>query len=69
MIEELRNASKAYLNLYGAANIPRDAQRLDREQREILAACQANYPIRAATAVRQHLQQTIAHVMNVLENK
>ena len=67
MIEELRTASNAYLHLYAAADVPRDAQRLDKEHREILAACQANDPVRAATAMRQHLQQTVAHVMNVLE--
>ena len=36
MIEELRNASNAYLHLYAAADVPRDAQRLDSEHREIL---------------------------------
>lgn len=67
MIEELRNASNAYLHLYAAADVPRDAQRLDMEHREILAACQAGDPVRAANAVRHHLQQTVAHVMKVLE--
>ncbi len=67
MIEELRNASNAYLHLYAATNVPRDAQRLDKEHREILAACQANDPRRAADAVRHHLQETVAHVMGVLE--
>lgn len=59
--------SNAYLHLYAAADVPRDAQRLDMEHREILAACQANDAVRAAHAVRHHLQQTIAHVMKVLE--
>ncbi len=67
MIEELRNASLAYNHLYAAADIPRDAERLDTEHRAILAACQANDPTRAANAVRDHLQQTVAHVMKVLE--
>jgi DNA-binding GntR family transcriptional regulator len=67
MIEELRNASLAYNHLYAAADVPKDAERLDREHREILAACQANDPVRAASAVRQHIQQTIAHVKNLLE--
>ncbi len=67
MIEELRNASNAYNHLYAAADVPRDAQRLDAEHREILAACQANDPTRAANAVRHHLQQTVTHVMKVLE--
>ncbi len=67
MIEDLRNASNAYVHLYAASDVPRDAPRLDREHREILAACQANDGARAAGAVRHHLQQTVAHVMNVLE--
>ena len=67
MIEELRNASLAYNHLYAAADVPRDAERLDREHREILVACQANDPVRAANAVRHHIQQTIVHVKNVLE--
>ncbi len=67
MIEELRNASIAYNHLYAAADLPKDAQRLDREHREILAACQANDPIRAANAVRHHIQQTIIHIREVLE--
>jgi DNA-binding GntR family transcriptional regulator len=67
MIEELRNASNAYNHLYAAADVPRDAQRLDTEHREILAACQANDPTRAANAVSHHLQQTVTHVMKVLE--
>jgi DNA-binding GntR family transcriptional regulator len=67
MIEELRNASNAYNHIYAAADVPRDAQRLDTEHREILAACQANDPVHAANAVRHHLQQTVIHVMKVLE--
>ncbi len=67
MIEELRNASLAYNHLYAAADVPKDAERLDREHREILAACQANDTVRAASAVRHHIQQTIAHVKNLLE--
>ena len=67
MIEDLRNASLAYNHLYAAADIPRDAQRLDAEHREILAACQANDPVRALGAVRHHIQQTIVHVTKLLE--
>ena len=67
MIEELRNASIAYNHLYAAADVPKDAERLDREHREILTACQANDPVRAASAVRHHIQQTIIHVKEVLE--
>lgn len=67
MIEDLRNASLAYNHLYAAADVPRAAQRLDDEHREILAACQANDPVRAAGAVRHHIQQTIVHVTKLLE--
>ncbi len=67
MIEELRTASLAYNHLYAAADVPKDAERLDREHREILAACQAGDPVRAANAVRHHIQQTIAHVTKLLE--
>lgn len=67
MIEDLRNASLAYNHLYAAADVPRDAQRLDAEHREILAACQAHDSVRAAAAVRHHVQQTIVHVTKLLE--
>jgi DNA-binding GntR family transcriptional regulator len=67
MIEDLRNASLAYNHLYAAADVPRDAQRLDEEHREILAACQAGDSARAATAVRDHISQTILHVMQLLK--
>ena len=69
MIEELRNASIAYNHLYATADVPRDAQRLNVEHREILAACQANDSVRAANAVYQHLQQTVMHVIHVLEQE
>ena len=67
MIEDLRTASLAYNHLYAAADVPRDAQRLDTEHREILAACQAGDSVRAVNAVRHHISQTIIHLMNVLE--
>ncbi len=67
MIEDLRDASLAYNHLYAAADVARDAQRLDAEHREILAACQANDPACAAEAVRYHIQQTIVHVAELLE--
>src|SRR5579863_5571267 len=66
MIEELRNASLAYNHLYAAADVPKDAERLDREHREILAACQSGDPVRSANAVRHHFQQTIIHVKKLL---
>ena len=66
MIEDLRNASLAYNHLYAAADVPHDAERLDAEHRKILAACQAGDPARASQAVRDHMSQTILHVMQVL---
>jgi DNA-binding GntR family transcriptional regulator len=67
MIEDLRNASSAYLHLSVAASLPRDTPSSDREHREILAACQANDPQRAASAMRHHLQQTVKQVISMLE--
>jgi DNA-binding GntR family transcriptional regulator len=67
MIEDLRNASSAYLHLSAAASLPRDIQGADREHRAILAACQTNDPPRAASTMRHHLQQTLKQVMSVLE--
>ncbi len=67
MIEDLRNASNAYLHLSTAASLPRDIQRADREHRTILAACQSNDPPRAASTMRDHLQQTVKQVISVLE--
>ncbi len=67
MIEELRMASLAYNHLYAAADVPNGAERLDGEHRAILAACQANDPVDAVNAVRYHIQQTIAHVKQLLE--
>ena len=66
MIEELRNASSAYLHLYAAKDLPTDRQRLNREHREILAACQANDPQQAAAALRHHFQQMVTHVLDIL---
>ena len=61
MIAGLRDASSAYLHIYRAADdFP--VARLDAEHREILAACLARDPERAARAVREHLQHTVDHV-------
>ena len=67
MIEDLRNASSAYLYLYASANLPTDTQRDDREHRAILAACQTNDLLLAASTMRHHLQQTVEQVMSMLE--
>jgi DNA-binding GntR family transcriptional regulator len=61
MIAGLRDASSSYLHIYRAAeDFP--VARLDAEHREILAACLARDPERAARAVREHLQHTVDHV-------
>jgi DNA-binding GntR family transcriptional regulator len=66
MIAGLRDASSAYLNIYrAAADFP--VERLDAEHREILAACVARDPERAATAARTHLEHTVEHVASRLE--
>jgi DNA-binding GntR family transcriptional regulator len=66
MIAALRDASSAYLNIYrAAADFP--VERLDAEHREILAACVARDPERAATAARRHLEHTVEHVASRLE--
>jgi DNA-binding GntR family transcriptional regulator len=66
MIARLRDASSAYLNIYrAAADFP--VERLDAEHREILAACLARDPERAAAAARVHLEHTVEHVASRLE--
>ena len=61
MIASLRDASSAYLHIYrAAADFP--VERLDAEHREILAACVARDPERAAAATRTHLHHTVEHV-------
>jgi DNA-binding GntR family transcriptional regulator len=61
MIAGLRDASSSYLHIYRAAeDFP--VARLDAEHAEILAACVARDPERAARAVRAHLQHTVDHV-------
>jgi DNA-binding GntR family transcriptional regulator len=61
MIAALRDASSAYLQIYRAqSDFP--TARLDSEHREILAACLARDPLRAAAATREHLENTVEHV-------
>jgi DNA-binding GntR family transcriptional regulator len=66
MIAGLRDASSAYLNIFRAADDFPVAE-LDAEHREILAACVAREPERAAEAVRVHLQRTVDRVSPRLE--
>jgi DNA-binding GntR family transcriptional regulator len=65
MIAGLRDASSAYLHIYrAAADFP--VERLDGEHREILSACLAREPERAAAATRAHLTNTVEHVASRL---
>jgi DNA-binding GntR family transcriptional regulator len=62
MIAGLRDASSAYLHIYRAADdFPLEG--IDAEHREILAACVAREPARAAEAVRAHLEHTVERVV------
>jgi DNA-binding GntR family transcriptional regulator len=61
MVTALRDASSVYLHIYRArSDFP--VARLDAEHREILAACLARDPRRAAAATREHLENTVEHV-------
>ena len=66
LISGLRNASAAYQQIYAAEGVPSDP--LDTEHHEILAACEAQDPARAARAIRNHLGQTVVHVTDDLEH-
>jgi DNA-binding GntR family transcriptional regulator len=67
LISGLRNASDAYVQIYAAEAVP--SKRLDREHREILAACTAREPERAARAIRHHLAQTVERVTTRLVDR
>jgi DNA-binding GntR family transcriptional regulator len=65
MIEQLRTASQAYLQINSEQVVPTgDAQH---EHDDILAACEANDPVRASEATRQHLQLTVSSVSTQLQ--
>ena len=66
MIAALRDASSAYLNIFRATDdFP--VENLDAEHHEILAACVARDPERAARAVRVRLEGTAERVASRLE--
>lgn len=66
MIAGLRDASRAYLHIYRAAeDFP--VALLDAEHRAILAACAERDPAAAAAATRAHLQRTVDYVTDRLE--
>jgi DNA-binding GntR family transcriptional regulator len=64
MIDALRNASNAYLQIYAANDSP--SERIDREHRQILAACEAHNPDMARVATAHHLNQTLENVTRQL---
>jgi DNA-binding GntR family transcriptional regulator len=67
MIAALRDASSAYLNIFRATrDFP--VGHLDSEHHEILQACVARDPARAAAAVHCHLQRTVDRVAEHLEH-
>jgi DNA-binding GntR family transcriptional regulator len=65
LIADLRDATNAYLHIYATTGLP--SPRLDAEHREILAACKARDPQRAATAIEQHLAHSVEHVTSQLQ--
>lgn len=66
MIAGLRDASRAYLHIYRAADdFP--VALLDAEHRAILTACEDRDPMAAAAATRAHLQRTVDYVTARLE--
>jgi DNA-binding GntR family transcriptional regulator len=66
MITGLRDASRAYLHIYRAAeDFP--VALLDAEHRAILSACEDRDPQAAAAATRAHLQRTVDRVTARLE--
>jgi DNA-binding GntR family transcriptional regulator len=67
LIDSLRGASSVYLQIHAAEGVP--SKRLDREHGEILAACEARDPERAASATRNHLAQTLEHVTQDLRKR
>ncbi len=68
MIAGLRTASDAYLHIY-AFSVKLPSRQIDAEHTEILAACEARDPVRAAAAVEAHLQHTVAHVARELASR
>lgn len=65
MIEQLRVASQAYLQINSDQVVP--AGQAEHEHDDILAACEANDPERAKIATRDHLQLTVSNVVSQLD--
>jgi DNA-binding GntR family transcriptional regulator len=67
LIDDLRNASNAYLQIYASEVSP--SSEVDHEHREILAACEANDPVAARSALQAHLRLTVTHVTDELNQR
>jgi DNA-binding GntR family transcriptional regulator len=65
MIEQLRVASQAYLQIYTEQVVPTGD--VEHEHDEIMAACEANDPAAARAATIQHLQLTVVNVTAQLQ--
>jgi DNA-binding GntR family transcriptional regulator len=65
MIEQLRTASRTYLQIYSIEVVP--AGNAENEHDDMLAACEANDRDRAVTATRQDLERTVASVIAQLD--
>ncbi len=64
LIADLRDATNAYLHIYASTGAA--SERLDAEHREILAACKAHDPVRAAHAIEEHLTHSVKEITNQL---
>ncbi len=64
LIDQLRLASQAYLELYAERVVPTGD--VEHEHDDILAAVQANDPVAARRATRQHLELTVVSVTEEL---
>jgi DNA-binding GntR family transcriptional regulator len=65
MIEQLRMASQAYLQITSDQMVP--AGQAENEHDDILAACEANDPERARIATRDHLMLTVTNAVAQLD--
>ena len=66
MIENLRDASRAYIQMYVAHQAP--GERSDADHQRILDACRARDPGRARAAVSYHMRHTADELANLIEH-
>jgi DNA-binding GntR family transcriptional regulator len=65
MIDQLRLASQAYVHIDSDKAVP--IGHANHEHDGILAACEANDPVRAEIVTREHLQLTVSSVVAELD--